>query len=57
MKLVTAFAPCGCFRRDLCHGRARERRRDEFTPAQKQELGAFIKDYLVNNPEVLRDAI
>jgi protein-disulfide isomerase len=30
---------------------------DEFTPAQKQELGAFIKDYLVNNPEVLRDAI
>jgi protein-disulfide isomerase len=30
---------------------------DEFTPAQKQELGAFIKDYLVNNPEVLREAI
>jgi protein-disulfide isomerase len=30
---------------------------DEFTPAQKQELGAFIKDYLVNNPEVLRQAI
>ena len=27
---------------------------DEFTPAQKQEMGAFIKDYLVNNPEVLR---
>jgi len=32
-------------------------RADEFTPAQKQELGAFIHDYLVNNPEVLRDAI
>ncbi len=32
-------------------------RADEFTPAQKQELGAFIKDYLVNNPEVLRQAI
>ena len=24
---------------------------------RKQELGAFIKDYLVNNPEVLRQAI
>ncbi len=32
-------------------------RADEFTPAQKQELGAFIRDYLVNNPEVLRQAI
>ena len=30
---------------------------DEFTPAQKQELGAFVHDYLVNNPEVLKDAI
>src|SRR5271165_830561 len=30
---------------------------DEFTPAQKQELGAFIHDYLVNNPDVVRDAI
>jgi protein-disulfide isomerase len=30
---------------------------DEFTPAQKQELGSFIKSYLVNNPEVLREAI
>src|SRR5271165_1622479 len=30
---------------------------DEFTPAQKQELGAFIRDYLVNNPDVLREAI
>ena len=32
-------------------------RADGFTPAQKQELGAFIKDYLVNNPEVMREAI
>src|SRR6516164_7324300 len=32
-------------------------RADEFTPAQKQELGAFIKDYLVTNPDVLREAI
>lgn len=32
-------------------------RADEFTPAQKQEMGAFIRDYLVSNPEVLRDAI
>jgi len=30
---------------------------DEFTPAQKQELGAFVRDYLVNNPDVLREAI
>jgi len=30
---------------------------DEFTPAQKQELGDFIRDYLVSHPEVLRDAI
>ncbi|HTR13862.1 MAG TPA: DsbA family protein [Roseiarcus sp.] len=32
-------------------------RADEFTPAQKQELGKFIHDYLVNNPEVLKEAI
>ncbi len=32
-------------------------RGDEFTPAQKQELGAFIHDYLVKNPDVLREAI
>ena len=30
---------------------------DEFTAAQKQEMGAFIKDYLVKNPDVLRAAI
>ncbi len=30
---------------------------DEFSPAQKQELGSFIKDYLVNNPDVLKAAI
>ncbi len=30
---------------------------DEFTPAQKKELGEFVKDYLVNNPDVLRQAI
>jgi protein-disulfide isomerase len=32
-------------------------RADEFTPAQKQEMGAFIRDYLVKNPDVLREAI
>ena len=32
-------------------------RADEFSPAQKQELGTFIHDYLVNNPDVLKDAI
>ena len=30
---------------------------DEFTPAQKEELGVFIKDYLVAHPDVLRAAI
>ena len=30
---------------------------DEFTPAQKQEMGVFIKDYLVAHPDVLRAAI
>jgi protein-disulfide isomerase len=32
-------------------------RADEFTPAQKKELGSFIRDYLVSNPDVLKDAI
>ena len=38
-------------------GAAHPVRADEFTPAQKQELGAFIREYLVNNPDVLREAI
>jgi protein-disulfide isomerase len=29
----------------------------EFTPEQRTELGAIIKDYLVNNPDALRAAI
>jgi protein-disulfide isomerase len=29
----------------------------EFTPEQKTEIGTIMKDYLVNNPEVLRAAI
>src|SRR5262245_7003482 len=29
----------------------------EFTDAQKEELGVIIRDYLVKNPEVLRDAL
>ena len=32
-------------------------RADEFTQAQKQEMGAFIREYLVHNPDVLREAI
>ena len=32
-------------------------RADAFTPEQKAELGAFIKDYLVANPDALRAAI
>jgi protein-disulfide isomerase len=29
----------------------------EFTPQQKEELGAIIRQYLMENPEVLRDAM
>ena len=29
----------------------------EFTPAQKQEMGDIIRQYLMENPEVLRDAM
>jgi len=29
----------------------------EFSPAQRQEIGAIIKDYLIHNPEALREAI
>jgi protein-disulfide isomerase len=29
----------------------------EFSPAQKDEIGAVIKDYLIHNPQVLREAI
>lgn len=43
--LVTAFA--GSF----------GARAAEFTPEQKSEIGAIIKDYLVNNPDALRAAI
>ena len=32
-------------------------RADAFTSAQKDELGSFIRDYLVSHPEVLKDAI
>ncbi|MEA2832472.1 MAG: hypothetical protein QOG66_674 [Methylobacteriaceae bacterium] len=29
----------------------------EFSPAQTKEIGTIVRDYLVNNPEVLRDAM
>ena len=55
MKLVTAFGLAAAFLGVACM--AAPVSADEFTPAQKQELGAFIKTYLVNNPDVLREAI
>jgi protein-disulfide isomerase len=55
MKLVTVFGLAAAFVGAVCM--AAPVSADEFTPAQKQELGAFIKTYLVNNPEVLREAI
>src|SRR5215469_15809580 len=55
MKLATAFGLAAAFVGTACM--AAPASADEFTPAQKQELGAFIKDYLVHNPEVLREAI
>ncbi len=55
MKLTTVFGLAAAFVGVAC-GIAPVSA-DEFSPAQKQELGAFIKNYLVNNPEVLREAI
>jgi protein-disulfide isomerase len=55
MKLIAALGLAAALAGAFCLGAPASA--DEFTPAQKQELGAFIKDYLVNNPEVLRDAI
>ena len=55
MKLITAFGLIAAFVGTA--SLAVPVSADEFTPAQKQELGAFIKDYLVNNPQVLREAI
>jgi protein-disulfide isomerase len=55
MKLITALGLAAAFAGFAVF--AAPASADEFTPAQKQELGAFIKDYLVNNPDVLRAAI
>ncbi len=55
MKLATAFGLVAAFLGTACMGTPASA--DAFTPAQKQELGSFIKDYLVNNPDVLRAAI
>src|SRR6201999_894252 len=55
MKLATAFGLAAAFLGTACM--AAPASADQFTPAQKQELGAFIKDYLVNTPDVLRAAI
>jgi protein-disulfide isomerase len=30
---------------------------DEFSPAQKDEIGAIVKDYLVRHPDALREAL
>jgi protein-disulfide isomerase len=43
LALAVAFAPAA--------------RADSLSPQQKTELGAFIRDYLVGHPEVLREAI
>ena len=55
MKLITALGLAAALAGTAVFGTPAGA--DEFTPAQKQELGAFIKDYLVNNPDVLRAAI
>ena len=41
----------------LVTGAARPSQAAEFTDAQKAALGPLIRDYLVQNPEVLRDAM
>lgn len=53
MKLIAALGFAAAF----ASAALSSARADDFSQAQKQELGAFIHDYLVNNPEVLRDAI
>ena len=37
--------------------RAEEQRTDQFSPGQKAEIEAIIKDYLLQKPEILREAI
>ncbi len=56
MKLIAALGFAAAFA-GAALSSALPARADDFTPAQKQQLGAFIHDYLVSNPEVLRDAI
>ncbi len=56
MKLIAALGFAAAFA-GVALSSALPARADSFTAAQKQELGAFVRDYLVNNPEVLRDAI
>jgi protein-disulfide isomerase len=56
MKLIAALGFAAAFA-SAALSSALPARADDFTPAQKQELGAFVHDYLVNNPDVLRDAI
>jgi protein-disulfide isomerase len=56
MKLFAALGFAAAFAGAAC-SLVLPARADEFTAAQKQELGAFVRDYLVNNPDVLRDAI
>jgi len=56
MKLITALGFAAALA-GATFSAAAPARADEFTPAQKQELGAFIRDYLVSNPDVLREAI
>jgi protein-disulfide isomerase len=57
MKLKFAAWLVGALIAALLAGSVRPAAADEFTPAQKQEMGAFVHDYLVNNPDVLREAI
>ncbi len=56
MKLITAIGLAAALF-GAAASVAAPARADEFTPAQKQEMGAFIRDYLVNNPDVLRETI
>ena len=50
--LVAGFAASFIFANALPAARAAE-----FTDAQKAEIGSLVKDYLIQNPEVLRDAM
>ena len=53
----SALAGLGLLAAGLCGTQPTPATAAEFTPAQKSEMGGVIRDYLLQNPEVLQDAM